>query len=322
MVRMMRCGGVVQDVKLVLEKSLVIALLRGQRFRVKVGIFLDLQLGTQLLKVQDGVLRLERFHQVVPVAIARSLNQLDHLDQLLAIVLRIRLLDAVQQRGDLLVQQFLHVVRSTVVFIVIQLVLLQIRRSVASTLVGMNRRVLHRFRIILPELHHLQHLRNIVLNQRSRRGRNLRHGVLLLLVIVVLLVRLLLTSRTRAVLDDLDALDQDRRFGFIIITAAIAATATLRTVQRHMMPRYLRRLAAIAVRTDDLARIGRFRVGNGITEARPHAHVVLDRDLLASRIADDLTDVLHRAPRVLVWVEDDVVDLMLPIALGESNQHE
>lgn len=96
----------VQDVKLVLQQPFVILLLLG-------GLGLDVNLGGVLfgfefrpesIKVQDGIFRLEIFHQVVPVAIARALDQFDHLDQLFAIGLRVGLLDALEETGDFLVQ--------------------------------------------------------------------------------------------------------------------------------------------------------------------------------------------------------------------------
>ena len=76
-----------------------------------------------------------------------------------------------------------------------------------------------------------------------------------------------------------------------------------------MMPRGFRWLTAVTVRPNHFARIGRFRMWNRIAEAGSHANIVIDRYLLAARVTDHLAYVPSRAPRVLVRVEHDVVDL-------------
>lgn len=99
-------GMMVQDVELMLQQAFVILLLLGGlRLDVNLrGVLLRLEFRPEPVKVQDGVLGLEVFHQVVPVAIARALDQFDHLDELFAIRFGVGLLDALEETGDFLVQ--------------------------------------------------------------------------------------------------------------------------------------------------------------------------------------------------------------------------
>ena len=52
------------------------------------------------------------------------------------------------------------------------------------------------------------------------------------------------------------------------------------------------------------------RLRNGVTETRPHAHVVLQLHVPTAGSRDDLPDRRQLAPCVLLRVQHDVVDLI------------
>lgn len=68
-------------------------------------------------------------------------------------------------------------------------------------------------------------------------------------------------------------------------------------------------LAAVAVRPDEFSRLGRLGPGDAVAVAGPNADVVVDGYGFVARGGDDLLDRCLLTPRLLVWVEDDVVHL-------------
>uniref|UniRef100_A0A182VBW4 Secreted protein n=1 Tax=Anopheles merus TaxID=30066 RepID=A0A182VBW4_ANOME len=135
------------------------------------------QLRPEPVKVEDRVLRLQALHQLVPVAVARALDQPYHLHQLGPVGVRVRLLHRAQQRHDLLVQQLLHVVGVAVVLVVVELLLLQVGGAAVRRLQIVHGRVPDRLGVVLAVVHHLQYLRYVVLDHVTVGGALLRAGL-------------------------------------------------------------------------------------------------------------------------------------------------
>jgi hypothetical protein len=76
-----------------------------------------------------------------------------------------------------------------------------------------------------------------------------------------------------------------------------------------MVPGDSGRLARVTVGLDELAGGTGSRAGDAVAEARPHAHIVVYLERTAAREGHHLLDGGGVAPRVLVRVQYNVVDL-------------